>query len=423
MIMKARILMVLTSSLLLVVSTHGREFEEQLQEAKAKYDSGDRAAAKELYLIAARNGSPDAHFALASRYVIDEAESIHHFSEAARKGHQEALDYALDKLLFRAGSLKHADPARALAIYREAKLNNPGLRLHERLFAETIMELCVEPKPFDVKAFVERYGMEEYLEYDDHSFGYHVWQLAEEASRGGRFGAPDPELVFNLVMRGGVVPAEFVTAVLWAHRNWKNGTVEEFNICDHITSGVGGTHCALREAAEASTQWISTLDRLEEKFGEDLRQPLADASRAAFHFIERKAADEEGYDGTGRVSSIVASEIRQKFAYLDLIEKVSDGMVPESAESLAKAEQELGSTYEKILVSIGVNEETGYDTYLYRLSPSGLREVQDLWIQHRDASAKLFALLSPSIGEDRWKSWLTEKRIAELKQVIELLEE
>ena len=75
---------------------------------------------------------------------------------------------------------------------------------------------------------------------------YDIWELAEEASKGGRFGKPDPELVFNLVMRGGSVPDEFESAVNEVYHNWKNGIVMQFCICDHVVSDVGIGYCSVR---------------------------------------------------------------------------------------------------------------------------------------------------------------------------------
>ncbi len=100
--------------------------------------------------------------------------------ESARQGNQDDLETVLDILLFRANSLKRADPKLALEIYNDAKKVNPEIEI----YGESILEMCAEPNDFDVENFLIKYGItgKEY-----YSKRYGIWQLAEEASRGGRF--------------------------------------------------------------------------------------------------------------------------------------------------------------------------------------------------------------------------------------------
>jgi tetratricopeptide (TPR) repeat protein len=208
--------------------------------------------AKPLYQQAARDGNPDAHFALAYRYRCTREEGIHHFSQAAEQGHPQALKFAIEYLLFRADSLTHADPQRAMELYHAAKAANPSATWLNEKGDVRIMEMCCEAPAFDADAFIAQYGITE----DELARPYAVWQLAEEASRGGRFGQPDPDLVFNLVIRGGSVPAELGGAVHDVHANWTRGVVEEFNIDNYVTSKYGLGFCAGR--AKESARSVDT---------------------------------------------------------------------------------------------------------------------------------------------------------------------
>jgi len=49
-----------------------------------------------------------------------------------------------------------------------------------------------------------------------------------------------------------------------------------------------------------------------------------------------------------------------------------------------------------------------------------VRAVQRLWIPYRDATVKLFMAISPAVGEDVWKSWVTEVREKQLKAILSL---
>ncbi|MCB0369297.1 MAG: sel1 repeat family protein, partial [Bdellovibrionales bacterium] len=213
----------------------GGDYAEYLKQAEELVQAGDKESAKKFFEKAADKGSPEAHFALAYRYRVPREEGIYHFSEAAKKGHGKALGYALEYLLFRADSLEYADPKGALALYYKAKKANPDLDLYDEENKLRIMKMCAEAGDFDSEAFCKKYDIQPH----SNETLYHVWQIAEEASRGGRFGKPDPELVFQIVIRGGWVPAEVQYAVEETYKNWKNGEVKEFNICDYITSGAG----------------------------------------------------------------------------------------------------------------------------------------------------------------------------------------
>jgi hypothetical protein len=217
-------------------SEGGQLNEEELNEL------GETEAAKNIYLEAAKLGSAEAHFSLAYKFVVSRPKAIYHFSEAAKKGHPKALAGALDALLFRANSLNLADPKRALNLYYIAKKANPKLTLYDEKIILKVMKMCSEPKEFDAAKFIEKYDLPDNIDRNP----YYVWEFAEEASRGGRFGEPDPELVFNLVMRGGWAPAEFVSAVMATYENWKNRVVEKFDICDHVTSHSGSIYCTSR---------------------------------------------------------------------------------------------------------------------------------------------------------------------------------
>jgi len=398
----------------ILVSGCGGNYEEDLKQAEEAYQAGDKESAKALYSKAADKGSPEAHFSLAYKYRVTSEESIYHYSEAAKKGHGKALGYALEKLLFRANSLKIADPQGALSLYYKAKKANPDLDLYDEENKLKTMKKCAEIKGFDVDTFMKKYGVND--EDDEFPF-YDVWELAEEASRDGRFGEPDPELVFNLVIRGSWVPAELEYAVEETYKNWKNGEVKEFNICDYVTSGAGMGYCMSRADSEDKKDREAQLVDLEEKLNKNASPLLREAYASAVKFIEKKAVCEEGHDGTGRAAWMISSEMKQKNAYLKLIADVQGGFKPTPANSFDKADELLNKTYKETIKGLEAKKD---DTLFPLPSVDELREIQRLWIPYRDASVKLFAILNPSVDEAMWKSWLTEIREKQLKDILSL---
>ncbi len=410
---------IIISFLALIISTaesFGQEYEKYLLKANKSYESGDRETARKLYLEAAEKGNAEAHFALASKYVVTIEESIYHYSEAAKKGHEEALNYALEELLFRANSLSISNPQKALDLYYEAKKANPNLSLYDEENIVKVMKMCAEPKGFDAEQVMDKYGIKD--NKDEQYPDYYVWELAEEASREGRFGKPDSELVLNLAIRGGMVPAEFMSAVEEVYANWKKGIVKEFNICDYVTSGLGMAYCASKANNKGEKEREIKLNKLKEKLDKNTVQLLDKAYDTAVQFIELKASNEEDHNGTDYIARIIDSEMKQKNQYLELIETIYAGSLSifESENSFANTNQKLNEIYQYVLHEVKKKlKESDYP-----ITPDKIKAVQRLWIPYRDASAELFVCLNPSIDKKIWKSWLTKRRIKELKLLLEL---
>ena len=295
--MKSGFRLLVTLFTILFLTACGQKPEGWLQKAEASYQAGEKELAKEYFLKAAKLGSAAAHFAVAYRFTVTEEESLFHYSEAAKLGHGDALEYALDRLLFRADSLTLADPQKALDVFERAKKKNPSIALYDEEAKLEVMRKCAEAGPFDVGEFIRRYHLEEFTDFDG---GYYqVWELAEEASKGGRFGAPDPHLVFQLIVRGSRVPAELELAVNEYYDHWKNGVVKEFDICRYVTSGFGQGFCSDRQLAEAGDEHQAALIAFIDSVDENAKALVEPAFRAVEAFIDEKAWNEEGHGGTG----------------------------------------------------------------------------------------------------------------------------
>ena len=383
--------------------------------ANALCEARQKDLARPLYLWAAEAGSADAHFALAYRYVCSRDERLAHYTEAARQGHADALARALDLLVFRAESLTRSDPQAAVELYHTAKEANPSLTLFREDQIVQILTMCNEVEGFDPDAFIAKYNITE----DELTQRYGIWQLAEEASRGGRFGEPDPELVLNLVIRGSFVPGEFFYALPEVYDNWKRGVVEEFKICHYITSRIGAGFCASRFKERDDAERAARLQDLQASVVADHGPALLAAFEAMNAFIDLKTDDEEPHGGSWRAIWEWESNTEQKDAYLDLLENIRDGFAPTPADSLAVADRQLNETYQAVMATLRSKDDHLFGHYLP--TPERLRAVQRLWIVYRDASVECFARLNPSAPRDQWAAWLTEIRTQQLTDVTSLL--
>jgi uncharacterized protein YecT (DUF1311 family) len=407
--MKTILVALLLCAALPAASLARQDATQLLREANKEYQSGRKEAARGLYEKAAAAGDPEAHFLLTYYYNLKPGERKFHLTEAAKKGHEKALESALEELLFRAGSLKRADPQQALDLYHAARKANPKLRLYDEEKKLATMKMCAEPKGFDVRGFMEKYGLEA---DDDRVSTYYVWELAEEASRGGRFGKPDPGLVFNLVIRGGCVPAELESAVEETYGNWKKGTVKPFDLCEYVTSGMGQGYCAARAGEEREGERAADLKKLKAALRADQKRLFDRASGAAMKFFEANASSGVPYGGTGRAALVISSETEQKDRYAALIEKAAKGFTPPRG-NLQAADRKLNGTYRELMESIGKQTDD-----LGTLDREEVKSAQRLWIPYRDATAKLLSSMGRTASESAWKAYLTVERTAGLKGLL-----
>jgi len=268
-------------------------------------------------------------------------------------------------------------------------------------------KMCDEVGKLDAKAFSNKYNIP-----IDHIDG----EIAEEASRGGRFGKANPRLILQLVCYTGVIPFDFESVVEDTYNNWKKGIVKELDLCDYTMSGSSTSICASRANEVDKKDRELKLKELEGRLGNGSSQLLREAYDSAVKFIEAKAYLEEGHDGSSVGAMIIASEMEQQHAYLQLISKIIDGFKPTVSNDFDKTNQKLNKTYKELIEGIKVMDGS------VRLLPSvaALQINQNLWTRYRDASVKLFKSINPSVDTDLWKSWLTEQREGELNAIFSL---
>ncbi|MEK9673424.1 MAG: lysozyme inhibitor LprI family protein [Rhodospirillaceae bacterium] len=392
-------------------SQKSRQVTKLLEEAGAAFSRGEKESSKALFQQAAELGSRDAHFALAYKFVLPRELKVFHFALAAEQGHLEALKFALDALFFRAGDIRIGSPERALDIYRLALNVDPKLRVPYRNI--DAIRKCIDPGTFDGAQFLKTHGLSQ--EHDDNRRVYYVWSLAEEAARGGRFGKPNPALVLHLVCRGGEVPAETEGAVKAVHAKWKEGKLPSFNLCDYVTSGMGMNYCSSRAKAAENEKLDLKLSPLIDKIGRSAEGALRNAYKAATGFYEKKAAHEEGHGGTGYLTWQINSVSNHQNEFLALVERVSEGFVPEVAVDFSTSDRHLNSAYQALLQQLNENPISGFN---YAINADGVRAAQRLWVPYRDAFVQLLADVSPAVSEKTWLTWLTEVRTEQLRRVI-----
>jgi len=410
---------IISAAFLLIVFTMcNKDYQATLEKANVAYGSGKKDEAKLLYAQAAKNGSAEAHFILARKFDMPDDEEIHHYSEAAKLGHQKALEYILDVSFLEPHGLLKADPVKALEIYEAAKKKNPSIELYSEEDKVDVLKKCAEAAPLDAKEFVRKYDISEDIGLENDIYGmYSIWELAEEASRGGRFGEPDPLLTLQLIMRGSPRFVELKQAVNDFYDHWKNGVVKEFDICDYALSTPGMQYCSERDHDASVEEQEDIFDAISSKLKPEVRELLDKAYSSAVSFIETKAWNEEGHDGTGYQVWAMESIAAQKTAYLHLVDSINSGFIPDINKSFANSDQSLNETYLSVIKKLKEKPISGVN---FKISPREVKTVQRLWAPYRDASVALFTAIDLKVNAEVWKVWLTETRIQELNSILEM---
>ena len=407
--MKIRFLILLA---FLSQSIFSQKSQEYLRIADSLRLAGKESKAKNFYQKAASLGNADAHYALGYYYALPEDEHRYHFMEAAKKGHEEALNFVLEDLFYRAGDLQRANPQLAYEIFKIAKSKNPSIKLDESDSRIVIIKEAIEPGPFDAKEFIEEYNIKD----SEITSDYGVWNLAAEASKGGRFGPPNPKLVLQLVSHGGWVPAEVMPAVDDTYHNWKENKIVEFIPCDYVTSGYGQGYCAGLDEKEANKAFQKRIEELTPRLKNKAGKLLLSSFRVASKFIEEKAWGEEGSDGSGYIAWARESIIEQKTAYLNLIERTNKSEELDSIIAGNNEDSKLNNAFQKVIKQLTKKPITEIKM---PITADNVRQVQRSWIKYRDSSSLLLAQIEPGIPQSKWINWMTKIRTRQLLEILD----
>ena len=388
-------------------------FYDDLNKANILFESNP-VEARKYYLRAANSGSPDALFYLAYRYSVSQETAIDYYSRAASKGHLRALEYAWNYLFYRANSLTLANPKKALNIYYEAKKNNPSLKIRSEDSQIALLEIAASFDLFNGYDFIEKYNIV------DTDQPYFIWELAEKASRGEMFDNPSSDLVMQLIIKGGIVPAETSSAVSYYFKKIENNdSLVPFSICDHITSGFGMSYCTHKMYEKASVKFQEEIDSISNyiKFDKNI---LNSAFQSAKIYTELKAFHEEGHDGTGAAAWAFESITKQQRDYLELIKSIINGYRPVVFSSFIINDKILNQKYNQIINILSAKPVNGMSFYIDK---QRIVDVQRLWLPYRDLTSDLFISLTNINDRNFWNNFLTLHRINDFEKLISLINE
>ncbi len=390
---------------------------ENLDTANKLYKQNKKEEAKKYYLEASKNGSAEAHFKLAYQYRVDKKNAIYHYSEAAKLGHAEALEHALDYLFFRGNDLILANPKKALEIYYIAKKKNSKIKIFDEEGTVKLLKIASEVPLLDGENLIKEYQLEKDEGFQTYS--YYIWELAEKASRGEKFKNPTSELVLQLIIKGGDVPAELGGAVSDYYDIWKNKKeLIEFDICNYVTSGSGMSLCARRQEERENNKINKELSSILTEINITDKKVLYNSYKITSEYLEAKVWNEEGHDGSGYAQWATDSLLDQKNEYLNLIKKIANGFIPECKGSLTENDTTLNKRYKEIREKLKKSPVSGMRM---SITEEDFKKVQRLWIPYRDRNVKLYIAISKQKDINFWKNYFTIQRIKEYDSLEDII--
>lgn len=324
---------------------------------------------------------------------------------------QKSFDSKLEKYFSHTNPLDF-DAKKTLEIYKHTKKEYPLLTIKkERL---KLLKMTSEASGFEIKDFNKKYKTNYSLENDS---PYFIWGIAEKVSN-KKYGEFTPELVFQLVMRGGHAYYEWVSAVEETYKNFKENKQVLFNTCNYITSGYGMGFCTRRTEIGFERDMLILIDKMLKNNHISEKALVLKLYKSAKEFYFKKANKEEVHGGSGRYTWLVSSYRQQTKTYLEFIKSVANkSFKVENISNFKSADKKLNKTYQKVISKL---KKEPLESWMGAVYPSyeDIRTVQRSWISFRDNSIELLNSLNKDIKNEYWKTFLTIKREKELQEIL-----
>jgi len=187
---------------------------------------------------------------------------------------------------------------------------------------------------------------------------------------------------------------------------WK-GT--NFHLCDEITSGSMGGHCAAHDQRKKQPRRDAKVRGLLASFSDADRAAFTRLRAAADSYFKARTSNEVDLSGTARGALVIAEENaleKSLAAALDHLEKKRT--LPAKVPPLAETDAALNVEYRRVQAV----KEPIWGT----VDKAGITRTQRLWLKYRDAFVAFARQRYPTLPSDQLQSWLTGVRTGMLKE-------
>ncbi|MCM0080345.1 DUF1311 domain-containing protein [Geomonas sp. Red32] len=252
-----------------------------------------------------------------------------------------------------------------------------------------------------------------YLEMDrgdEHVFGGSAILMMIYANGKGVKKNPDAAIKFACKLEG--APAEMRYRIQHLVDLKEGSDGKPFDLCDDITSGYMQGHCAGREQRFADAKLKRKVDGILAKWSERDKQGFALLRHSFEKFSEARIRNEVDTTGTARAALQIEEESKLSKDFVTSIMRFEKGKLPHFTNAeFTKADRELNEVYGKI--------QGQKDFQWGSVTKPGIKLTQRIWLKYREAWVTFGHLRYPQVSEESWRTWLTKKRIAMLKEYLD----
>lgn len=181
-----------------------------------------------------------------------------------------------------------------------------------------------------------------------------------------------------------------------------------FSVCDHSAGPHLYKSCAILQDRFDSVEHAQKISAITSQWSEKERRAFSRLHEAAEQFFASRASSEINLQPTFEVQEKAFLEN----GFIARLQQLQGGELPQfSAADWHKAQTDLDQTY--AATQKDPNRRWGTAT------AEGVRRSQRLWINYRNAWVKFGRTKYPQVVADRWRTWLTQERIAMLKPLLQ----
>lgn len=380
-----------------------------LFEADVYFNLGEAGRASELYAKADPSGSCPGDLLAIYQATHGGAEELYNQMQACRRGDMSALASTLGTVFFerKDGS---GSPALAYDLYRAAKMANPTGTFQGEQEASELLKMATAAGRMDLEAILKAHG----ISWDRAAEPYFLWELAEEASAGGRFGGSDAGLVLQLISKGSALPEERAAAIRWAYSNWTSNLPGHFNTDDHTSFRGGKFH--LYSAAGLPESWredhkarcVSLLEQAKQRQIELLGESTLNAAYKLAALKSKNLYLPQEENGALSTAVFFHSQFEQS---LRLVEAVFSGVKPKPSKTEGNPMDSFKKWRAAAPLKVPAHLEKGGQkkpdgVCLAFSDPEELRKVLFNCEAFLEQCAALFHKVSSDVALETWQSFL-----------------
>jgi hypothetical protein len=213
------------------------------------------------------------------------------------------------------------------------------------------------------------------------------------------------DLALHLACGLDAAPAEMESRIAHLERMRSQAAGQAlFSLCDDVTSGFMGGHCAAHELRIKQAKRTQRHDRALTGWTAAQRAAFKKLRATANAFFQARTANEIDLSGTAR-SALEAEEEDNLEAAFDKISEALEhrSVPPASPANLAEVDRRLNALYGRIMNAKGNDWGT--------VTRDGIRATERQWVKYRDGWTAFAGVAYPNADASALKGWLTQQRM------------